>query len=96
MKTARILFFAALLTVTAAANFGVGIFEPEFRRDVALRQLESSDAARQKMRAYESSRRMALYALDASVPIAFLALFGADIFAGKSNAQKKENCKINE
>ncbi|MEO1524913.1 MAG: hypothetical protein AAFX06_05725 [Planctomycetota bacterium] len=82
MKTARILFFAALITVTAAANFGVGIFEPEFSRDVALQQLESSDTARQQMRALESSRRTALYVLDATVPIAFIALFGADIFPG--------------
>lgn len=93
MKTARILFFAALLTVAAAAHFGVGIFEPELQRDVALRQLESSDAARQQMRAYESGRKMVLYAIDVSLPIAFIILFGTDIFSGATNKQQEGEIK---
>ena len=89
MKTAKILFFAAVLLVTAAANFGVGIFEPEISRDVALRQFEADDAARQQMRALHSSRQTVLYALDASVPIAFVALFGSEILAGMFGNQKQ-------
>jgi len=93
MRSFKIVAMLIVILIAIAAHVFVHTVEPEQARAIALEQLENSDHAAQSMRAYTSGKVLLYLAIDAMVPVAFLALFGGDIldmFRSKSVSVKGE------
>ena len=80
MRTIKTIAFLFICVVVALVHMALVSVEPEFARDIALQQFESSDAPVQQLRAYQVGKGYMFSVVDLLIPCSFIVLFGWDIY----------------
>lgn len=81
MKHLKLFVFVIVVAIVCASHFAVTTFDPEVGTSIAVQQMQSDDAARETMRAYEAGKRSIFTMFDLAIPVAAVALFGGDFLA---------------